>query len=185
VTRPGGGLLRAWLIRPLLTLDAIRDRLDAVEELAFRTTDRGKFRDALKGVQDLERLVARAALGTAGPRDLAGLKQSLAAIPRIRAILAELQAPLTHSLLAELDDLADVRDQVEQTLIDDPPAFARDGGFTRDGVDRELDDLKAISRSGKQVIAEMEHRERTRTGIGSLKVRYNRVFGYYIEVSKS
>ena len=88
---------------------AIRDRLDAVEELAFRTTDRGKFRDAIKTVQDLERLVARAALGTAGPRDLVGLKQSLAVIPRVRTVLAELQAPLVCSLVAELDDLADVR----------------------------------------------------------------------------
>jgi DNA mismatch repair protein MutS len=185
VTSPGSRRLRAWLLRPLLTLDAIRDRLDAVEELAFRTTDRGKFRDTLKGVQDLERLVARVALGTAGPRDLVGLKQSLAAVPRVRTVLAELQAPLTRSLIAELDDLADVRDLIDRTLIDDPPAIAREGGFTRDGVDPELDELKTISRSGKQVIAEMEERERARTGIGSLKVRYNRVFGYYIEVSKS
>src|SRR5439155_23955275 len=89
------------------------------------------------------------------------------------------------SLVAELDDLVDVRDLIERTLVDDPPSFARDGGFTRDGVDRELDELTTISRSGKQVIAEMENRERARTGIASLKVRYNRVFGYYIEVSKS
>jgi DNA mismatch repair protein MutS len=185
VTSTGSRLLRAWLIRPLLTLDAIRDRLDAVEELAFRTTDRGKFRETLKGVQDLERLVARTALGTAGPRDLIGLKQSLAAVPRVRTVLGELQAPLVRSLGAELDDLADIREVIERTLIDDPPAIAREGGFTRDGIDRELDELKTISRSGKQVIAEMEERERARTGIASLKVRYNRVFGYYIEVSKS
>src|SRR3954471_8472175 len=185
VTSTGSRRLRAWLLRPLLTLDAIRDRLDAVEELAFLTTDRGKLRDTLKGVQDLERLVARVALGTAGPRDLAGLKQSLAAVPQVRTVLAELQAPLTRSLIAELDDLADVRDLIDRTLVDDPPAIARAGGFTRDGVDAELDELKTISRSGKQVIADMEERERARTGIGSLKVRYNRVFGYYIEVSKS
>src|SRR5262249_59880838 len=105
VTRPGGGLLRAWLIRPLLTLDAIRDRLDAVEELAFRTTDRGKFRDTLKGVQDLERLVARAALGTAGPRDLVGLKESLAAVPRVRTVLGDLQGPPVRGPAAELGAL--------------------------------------------------------------------------------
>jgi len=185
VTSSGSRLLRGWLIRPLLTLEAIRDRLDAVEELAFRTTDRGKFRDTLKGVQDLERLLARTALGTAGPRDLVGLKQSLAAVPRLRTVLGELQAPLVRSLTAALDDLADLREQIDRTLVDDPPAIARDGGFTRDGSDRELDELKTISRSGKQVIAEMEERERARTGIASLKVRYNRVFGYYIEVSKS
>jgi DNA mismatch repair protein MutS len=185
VTSIGSRLVRAWLLRPLLSIDAIRDRLDAVEELAFRATDRGRFREALKPVQDLERLVARAALGTAGPRDLIGLRQSLAVIPRVKAVLAEVQAPLLRSLLAELDELADVRDRIDATLVNDPPALARDGGFTRDGLDAALDELRSISRSGKQIIAEMEERERSRTGISSLKIRYNRVFGYYIEVSRS
>ena len=185
VTAIGSRLLRAWLMRPLLTLEAIRDRLDAVEELAFRSTDRGRFREAIKTVQDLERLVARAALGTAGPRDLVGLNQSLTVIPRVRTVLAELQAPLIVSLVAQLDELADVRDRIEHTLGAEPPVLARDGGFIRDGVDPELDELRTISRSGKQVIAELEERERARTGIQSLKVRYNRVFGYYIEISKS
>ena len=185
VTSVGSRLLRAWLLRPLVAIEPIRDRLDAVEELAFRATDRGKFRDAIKAVQDLERLVARAALGTAGPRDLVGLKVSLAVIPRVRTLLSELQAPLVRSLAAELDDLPDVRGAVEAALVDEPPALARDGGFTRDGVDKELDELRTISRSGKQIIAEMEERERARTGIASLKVRFNRVFGYYIEISKS
>jgi DNA mismatch repair protein MutS len=185
VTSVGSRLLRSWLLRPLVLLEPIRDRLDAVEELAFRTTERGKFRDAIKAVQDLERLVARAALGTAGPRDLVGLKHSLGVVPRVRTLLAELQAPLVCSVLAALDDLPDIRGLIESTLIDEPPALARDGAFARDGVDRELDELRTISRSGKQVIAEMEERERARTGIASLKVRYNRVFGYYIEISKS
>ena len=185
VTAMGGRLLRAWLLRPLRSLERIYGRLDAVEELAFRATDRGKFREALEPVYDLERLVARAALGTAGPRDLVALRRSAAAIPRVRLVLQEAQAPLLRSLLAELDELADVRDLVERTLVDDPSALVREGGFTRDGIDAELDDLKAISRSGRRVIAEMEERERARTGIGSLKVRFNRVFGYYIEVSKS
>jgi DNA mismatch repair protein MutS len=185
VTSMASRLLRSWLLRPQLTLGAVQDRLDAVEELAFRTTDRGKFREAIKSVQDLERLVARAALGTAGPRDLVGLKQSLAVIPRLRTVLGELRAPLVGSLISSLDDLADVRQVIESTLVDDPPVLARDGGFTRDGVDSELDALRTISRSGKQVIVEMEERERARTGISSLKVRYNRVFGYYIEISKS
>jgi len=185
VTSMGGRMVRAWLLRPLISLERIRDRLDAVEELAFRATDRGRFREVLKTVHDVERLVGRVALGTAGPRDLVALRMSIAAIPRLRLMLDEVQAPLLRSLLAELDDLADVRDRIERTLIDEPGAFARDGGFTRDGVDPHLDELKAISRSGRQVIAEMEQRERARTGIGSLKVRFNRVFGYYIEISKS
>ena len=185
ITSIGSRLLRSWLLRPLVAIEPIRDRLDAVEELAFRNTERGKFRDAIKAVQDLERLVARAALGTAGPRDLVGLKHSLAIIPRLRTVLADLQAPLIRSLLSQLDDLVDVRDRVEATLIDEPGALTRDGGFARDGVDPELDELRGISRSGKQIIAEMEERERARTGIHSLKIRYNRVFGYYIEISKS
>ena len=185
VTSMAGRVLRSWLLRPLVALDRIRDRLDAVEEFAFRSTDRGKFREVLKNVQDLERLVARAALGTAGPRDLVGLKQSISVVPRVRLILDACEAPLTRSLVSELDDLTDVRDAVDRALVDEPGALVRDGGYIRDGLDAELDDLRRISRSGKQVIAELEERERARTGINSLKVRYNRVFGYYIEISKS
>jgi DNA mismatch repair protein MutS len=185
VTAMGGRLLRGWLLRPLVALERIRDRLDAVEDFAFRTTERGKFRETLKGVQDLERLVARAALGTAGPRDLVALKASLATVPRVRLLLEPCQAPLVRSLVGELDDLEDLRSVVETTLVDEPAPLARDGGYVRDGIDRELDELRGISRSGKRVIAEMEERERARTGISSLKIRYNRVFGYYIEVSKS
>jgi len=185
MTSMGGRLLRAWLIRPLSSLERIRDRLDAVEEFAFRVTERGRFRDTLKAVQDLERLVARAALGTAGPRDIAGLSQSLGAIPTLASLLADFQAPLAGSLVAQLDDLADLRLLIDRTIVDDPPALARDGGFTRDGVHVELDDLRAVSRSGRSVIADMEAHERERTGIASLKVRFNRVFGYYIEISKA
>jgi DNA mismatch repair protein MutS len=185
ITSMGGRLLRAWLLRPLCALERIRDRLDAVEELAFRSTERGKFRETLKSVHDLERLIGRIALGTTGPRELVSLRQSLDAVPRVKLLLDQCQAPLIQSLLAELDDLADVRALIERTLIDEPPAIAREGGFTRDGVDPALDELKSISRSGRQVIAEMEEQERARTGISSLKVRFNRVFGYYIEISKS
>src|SRR5207344_2743123 len=106
-------------------------------------------------------------------------------VPRVRTLLTLLEAPLIGSLVAALDELTDVRDRLEATLIDEPPAIAREGGFVRDGADASLDELRVISRSGKQVIAEMEERERARTGINSLKIRYNRVFGYYIEVSKS
>ena len=185
VTGMGGRLLRAWLLRPLLALEPIRDRLDGVEELASKATDRGRFREALGAVQDLERLVARAALGTAGPRDLHALKVSLDVVPRVAEILGGVQVPLLQSLVAGLDDLADVRSLIGRSLVDDPPALARDGGFTREGLDAELDSLRTISRSGRQVIAEMEEAQRAHTGISSLKVRFNRVFGYYIEVSKT
>ena len=185
ITAMGGRQLRSWLLRPLVTVERIQDRLDAVEEFAFRTTERAKLRDALKSVHDLERLIARISLGTGGPRDIAGLGQSLALVPRVRVLLSELSAPLIRSLVAELDDLTDVRGDIDATLIDEPPALARDGGMVRDGVDAELDDLRGISRGGKTAIAAMEEAERTRTGITNLKVRYNRVFGYYIEISRS
>jgi DNA mismatch repair protein MutS len=185
ITPMGGRLLRAWLIRPLVALERIQDRLDAVEDFGFRATARLKLRETFKAIHDIERLVARAALGTAGPRDLVSLRSSIAAVPRVRMVLAELQAPLLKSLVAGLDDLADIRDALERTLLDEPPAVAREGGFVRDGVDGELDSLREISRGGKQRIAAMEEAERARTGIASLKIRYNRVFGYYIEVSKS
>jgi DNA mismatch repair protein MutS len=185
ITPMGGRLLRSWLLRPLVSIERIQDRLDAVEDFAFRGTARVKLRDTLKSVHDIERLVARAALGTAGPRDLVSLRQSIAAVPRVRMVLEDFQSPLVNSLSAELDDLADVRDELDRTLIDEPPAVAREGGLVRDGIDAELDELRTISRSGKQRIAEMEEAERARTGISSLKIRYNRVFGYYIEVSKS
>ena len=185
MTAMGARMLRAWLLRPLLSVEAIRDRLDAVEDLAFRTTDRGKLRETFKSVQDLERLTARIALSTAGPRDLVGLRQSLAAVPRLRTLLTDCQAPLIRSLAGELDDLADVRQWIEETIDDEPPALARDGGVVRDGIDKDIDELRRISRSGKEVIAALEDQERARTGITSLKVRFNRVFGYYIEVSKS
>ena len=143
VTAMGGRLLRQWLLRPLLSLERVRDRLDAVEDFAFKTTERGRFRDTLKSVQDLERLVARTALGSAGPRDLVALKQSLGAIPRVRMIHDEMQAPLVRSLAAELDDVPEVRAAIEAALVDEPPALARDGGFVRDGFDAALDELRA------------------------------------------
>ena len=184
-TAMGGRLLRAWLQRPLVDAVSIRDRLDAVEELAGESTQRAKLRETLRGVHDLERLVARVVLRTAGPRDVAALGHSVGVIPRVRARLGEARAPLLRALLEELDDLTDVRDRIAATLVEEPPVLVRDGGAIRDGVDAELDELRAISRDAKQAIARMEAAERTRTGIGSLKVRYNRVFGYYIEVSKS
>jgi DNA mismatch repair protein MutS len=185
VTPMGGRQLRQWLLRPLVALARIQDRLDAVEDFAFRSTDRGRVRELLKNIHDIERIVARVSLGTAGPRDLVALGQSLSVLPRLRSGVADVQAPLVKSLAAEIDDLADVRDAIDKTMVAEPPALVRDGGAIRDGLDVELDRLRAISRGGRTAIATMEAAERARTGIASLKVRYNRVFGYYIEISKS
>ena len=185
VTVMGSRLLRAWLLRPLCRLEEVHDRLDAVEDLAFRSTERGKLREVFKSVQDMERLVARAAMGRAGPRDVLGLQRSLATIPRLRALLSPLEPPLLQSVCAQLDEVPDIRDAIEATIVSEPPTLARDGGAIRDGVDAELDELRGISRGGKEQIAAMEAAERTRTGVASLKIRFNRVFGYYIEVSKA
>jgi DNA mismatch repair protein MutS len=185
VTAMGARLLRAWLTKPLVALDAIRDRLDAVEDLAFRAVERGQIRETLRAVYDVQRLVARAALGTAGPRDLVALARSLDAVPGLRQALAGLQAPLLAHLATGLDDLPDLRGRITATLADEPPMLARDGDVIRDGADPEIDRLRALSRGGKSDISAMEEAERQRTGIASLKIRFNRVFGYYIEVSKS
>ncbi len=173
------------MVRPLVALARIQDRLDAVEDFAFRSTERAKVRDVLKGMHDLERLVSRISLGTAGPREFVSLRQSLSLVPRVVALAADVQAPLVRSLAAEIDPLTDVRDLIEQTVVDEPPATIRDAGIIRDGMDVELDELRTISRGGKTAIAAMEDAERARAGIPSLKIRYNRVFGYYIEVSKT
>ena len=183
-TPMGGRLLRAWLRRPLAAAAPIGDRLDAVEEWTGEVSARAKLRDALGDVHDLERLLGRVALGTAGPRDVAALGQSLGLVPRVRELVSDRRAPLLVKLLEELGDLSDVRDRIDGTLVAEPPALIRDGGAIRDGVDAELDDLRRTSRGARSAIAALEGEERARTGIASLKVRFNRVFGYYIEVSR-
>jgi DNA mismatch repair protein MutS len=184
-TAMGTRELRQWILRPLVEVARIQDRLDAVEELAFRTRERGRLREHLADVQDLERIVGRVSVGTAGPRDLVALARSLRALVAARESLEELQAPLVRGEARRMEPPLDVAADVEATLVETPPASVRDGGSIRDGVDPELDELREISRGGRTTIAAIEERERSRTGIGSLKVRFNRVFGYYIEVSRS
>ena len=182
-TPMGSRLLRSWLQRPLVARCAIVDRLDAVDDLLRQVTVRARLRADLNRVQDLERLLSRVSLGTAGPRDLAALGRSAGVVPAIRNHVGELAAPLVAALLDGFDDLDDVHDRIVATLVDDPPALVRDGGAIRDGVDADLDALRGIGRDARHSIAAMETAERERTGIASLKIRFNRVFGYYIEVS--
>jgi DNA mismatch repair protein MutS len=184
-TPMGARLLREWILRPLVELERIQDRLDAVEEIAFRTLDRGRFREALGSVQDLDRILGRVTLGTASPRDLTALARSLRALPPAAEALGECAAPVLRALLKEMDPPLEVAADVEGTLVDEPPGTLKDGGVVREGVDSELDELRSTSRGGRETVAGIEERERQRTGIGSLKVRFNRVFGYYIEVSKA
>jgi DNA mismatch repair protein MutS len=184
-TAMGARLLREWILGPLVHVEPIQDRLDALEELAFRTVERGRLRAAFGEVQDLDRLLGRVTLNTASPRDLLALARSLRALPDAAAALGECVAPLVRRELKDIDPPLDVAADVEATLADSPPATLKDGGVIRDGVDAELDELRGTSRGGRATIAAIEQRERERTGIASLKVRFNRVFGYYLEVSKS
>src|SRR5438309_10495724 len=184
VTVMGARLTRAWILRPELSRPEIAARLDAVAEFKSQTMLREEIRQNLRGVQDLERLASRATLGLASPRDLVALRQSIARIPLLRRYLANGTAARLAALHSEMDELADVQQRLEQAIAEDPPALASDPGVIRRGFDAELDGLRDLSQSSRQVIAAMEERERKRTAIGSLKIRYNQVFGFYIEISK-
>jgi DNA mismatch repair protein MutS len=184
VTAPGGRLLRTWLLRPLCDAAAIRDRLDAVDEALRQTISRGELRAIIAGVHDLERLVGKISLAAASPRDFVALKKSLAPLPAIEAGLRPFVAKLFADSLGRWDNARDVAEFIDRSILDEPAFLLTEGGIIKDGWNAELDELRAVSRSGKTVIAQMEKRERERTGIGSLKVRYNKVFGYYIEVTK-
>jgi DNA mismatch repair protein MutS len=186
-TSMGARLLRAWMLRPEISIDEIEARLDAVAQINSHPIVREELRKELQGILDLERLTSRITLGVASPRELIALRQSLTRVPLLRGLLAppESRAGARLSQLnAQLDDLADVRELIERAIAEEPPAQATDPGIVRSGYNAELDELRNLSRHGKQIIAMMEERERKRTGIGSLKIRFNQIFGYYIEISK-
>ncbi len=184
-TAMGGRLLRQWLLRPSLDRGEIESRLAGVEELHQATITRAEIRRDLEEVQDIERLLARITLGSVTPRDLLALGSSLRGLPMLCALLAQLKCPRMRDLRSRLDELPDVRDRILTTLADTPPASISDGGVVRPGFDAELDELRDIRQNSRGYIAQMEAREREATGIQSLKVRFNQVFGFYIEVSKA
>ena len=184
VTPMGKRLLRAWLLRPSLDLAEINARLDAVEAGVKDTIAREELRRALDGVLDLERLLSRVTLETANPRDVLALAASLAKIPAIKGAVKQLASTRLGTLHNLLDELADLRECIEKTIVPEPPLSFADGGVIAAGLDRDLDELRELSRNSKQVLAQIEQRERGRTGITSLKVKFNSIFGYYIEVSK-
>ncbi|HWG36640.1 MAG TPA: DNA mismatch repair protein MutS [Terriglobales bacterium] len=183
VTPMGKRLLRQWLLRPSAELEEIRRRHEAVAWLVADWPRRQKLRATAGGVQDLERLLGRAALETATPRDLLALAGSLDRVPELEKEL-EGGAGRLAELRADLNGCEALRRAIGERLVESPPATTADGGFIRPGVDAELDECRALSRDAKGAIAAIEARERERTGIGSLKVRFNGIFGYYIEVSK-
>jgi DNA mismatch repair protein MutS len=184
-TSMGARLLRNWLVRPSIDAKEIESRFDAVEELSRSAILLEQTRTSFESMFDVERLLGKITIGTASPRELTSLRTSIGRLPAIAKALETLKAARFAALRSRLDLLEDLHDLLNKAISDDPPFVLADGGVIRDGYHAELDELRSLSRNSKSVLAAIETRERERTGIGSLKVRFNRVFGYYIEISKS
>lgn len=185
LTPMGARRLRQWILYPLLDEGAIRERHDGVEELVENYQGRQELRSLLKGVQDLERLGGRVVSGSARPPDLVALKESLRSLGPLRERLRGLEAKIFGALGAGLWDIPEVVELVERAIVDDPPPTSKERGIIRDGYHRELDEIRGVQKDAKAWIARFENSERKRSGIQSLKVRYNKVFGYYIEVTRA
>lgn len=181
----GGRLLRAWLLNPLLDPEEIRERQDAVSVLMDDTDRLSRIQTCLKGIYDIERLASRIGGGTANGRDLLALKNSLIILPELKAVLLDYDDRTVKKLSDQIDILEDMKSLIESAIKDDPPFTLKEGGIIREGFHPEIDDLRNISSSGKDFISGLQARERERTKISSLKVGYNRVFGYYIEITKA
>jgi len=184
-TPMGKRLLRASLLRPASGLAEIEARLEAVGEAAGDLRRREELRRSMDGLLDLERLLGRVALDSAGPREVMALAKTLACLPGVVAAVRLFQSARWRDLGESVDPLEDLHEMIVRTIAEEPPVSIGDGGAIRVGVDVELDELRELSRSGRQALAAIEERERERTGIGSLKVRFNNVFGYYLEVTKA
>ena len=184
-TAMGGRLLRRWLNNPLIDVSKINKRLDAVAELKDNIILRGDILDNLKKVYDIERLAGKISYGSANGRDLISLKSSAKQLPEIKKILAQAKSSLLTELYSELDTLDDVYDIIDKTIVDEPPISVKEGGLIKLGYDEEIDKLKTATTDGKNWIINLEAEEREKTGIKGLKVGFNKVFGYYIEVTKS
>jgi DNA mismatch repair protein MutS len=184
VTPMGKRLLRSWMLRPSIEILEINARLDAVGAQVNETITREELRRALDGILDLERLLSRVTLETANPRDVLALAASLRKIPGLRVALTKFATARLKTLHGSLDELGDLRERIDKTIVPEPPISLVDGGAIQTGVDKELDGLRDLSRNSKQFLAQIEQRERQRTGINSLKVKFNSIFGYYLEVSK-
>ena len=184
-TPMGGRMLRSWLEKPLLDAVEITRRQSAVEELVDNVIIRGELEEALKDVTDLERVMTRIVTGTVNCRDLLGLARGLRALPGVKDQLAKCESPLLTKLNRSIEDMTQIAKRIELTIVDDPPVTVREGGIIRRGASEEADRLRDILEGGSGTIAAIEASEREKTGIRTLKVGFNRVFGYYIEVSKS
>ena len=184
-TAMGGRMLRSWLEKPLLDPVEITRRHGAVEDLVDSVIIRGELQEALKDVTDLERVMTRIVTGTVNCRDLLGLARGFRALPEVKLQLSKTESPLLRKLEQAIDPLVDCADRIEHTIVDEPPLTVREGGIIRPGANEEADRLRSIMDGGKDIILAIEAQEREKTGIRTLKVGFNRVFGYYIEVSKS
>lgn len=185
MTAAGARMLRRWLEQPLLNCSDILQRQAAVQQLKEQFMNRQEVRDCLQGLYDLERLGSRLALGHANARDLTALRQTLAKLPSVRSRLSVFTDSWMRTLSGQIDDLPRLRDLLERAIVDDPPVGTREGNMIRAGFDEQIDHLKTAATDGRQWIIDLENSEREKTGIRSLKVSYNRVFGYYIEVTKA
>ena len=184
VTAMGRRKLKTWLEQPLIDPSKILKRLDAVEALTRDAAGLYDICDALNGIYDLERLMTRVMYKSASPRDIYSLGQTCARLPGLKQCVSKVKSPLLEKLNSEIDELNDVSSLVENAIVDDPPLTMKDGGIIKDGFNEEIDRLRKITGGGKDILAEIEEREKAATGIRNLRVGYNRVFGYYIEVSK-
>ncbi len=184
-TAMGARMLRSFIEQPLVDKEEIEQRLSAIAELNENAIVREEMREYLGPVYDLERLISRISYKSANPRDLIAFKTSLNMIPPIRYILGSMQSELLCSLRDSLDDLTDLAQLLERSIIDEPPIGVREGGFIKDGYNEEVDKLRKAKTEGKTWLAELEARERERTGIAKLRIKYNKVFGYYIEVTNA
>ena len=185
VSAMGGRRLRWWLNYPLVVPGRIRERLAAVSEVKDEHLARRDLRETLKGIYDIERLAGRISIGVANARDLNALGMSLKNLPAVRKLLRDFDSPLMAGIRDGIDEMPDIAGLIEAAIAEDPPMTIREGGIIREGYDRELDGLISITRDGRRWIAALEEKEKKRTGISSLKVGFNNVFGYYIEVTKT
>ncbi|CAK4814161.1 unnamed protein product [Aphanomyces euteiches] len=185
VTSMGGRMLRRWIEKPLMQVSQIEQRLEAVDCFYRQLIIRDDIRHHLQQIYDLERLTARISYGSANGRDLLALQLSLAAIPALRQICMDSDSNTLQQLAKRMDLCEDVLSWISAAIVDEPPVSIRDGGIIRDGYHEHLDQLKEADRNGKQWMAELERQEREKTGIKSLKIGYNRIFGYYIEITRS
>ncbi|MGI6703283.1 MAG: DNA mismatch repair protein MutS [Clostridia bacterium] len=184
-TAMGGRMLRKWVERPLVDCDRVQKRLDAVEELKNSLQLMDRIKECTVSMYDLERLLGRIVYGSANARDMLALKQSVDRLPKLKRILSDCKSTLLQEVHSGIDPLEDIGELIEASIHPDPPAGVREGGIIKDGYNSDIDSLRRASREGRQWIAELEKKERERTSIKSLKVGYNKVFGYYIEITKA